>query len=232
MTPLDRLLPVFLTLWDVAALAMFALCWFGMTFAVETKRKRAPSTANIMAQYRLRWMEQMLQRDPRIMDSALLGHLRSGAAFFASGCMIAIGGAAALLGQVDRVVTLAQDLGDVVDITRAASEAKILFILLLLVSAFLRFVWSHRLFGYCAILMGAIGRDPEDAENLRLVRKAGQLNVYAGRSFNRGLRQIYFTLAALAWFVGPQAFLLATLATAAILYRREFLSDSRTALLD
>ncbi|MGG7564705.1 DUF599 domain-containing protein [Rhodovulum sp. DZ06] len=233
MTPLSLIDAAFFSWRDAAALGLFLLLWFGMTWAIERAPARRPSTAQVMGRYRMRWMEQMLLREPRILDGALLAQLRSGTAFFASGCMIAIGGAAALLGQAEQVVSLAQDLSaDQLEISRTTSEAKILFLVVLLVSAFLRFVWAHRLFGYCAILMGAVGRDADEAENQRIARKAGLLNISAGKSFNRGLRQLYFCLAALAWFLGPEAFGCATLATAAVLHRREFRSDSRKALLD
>lgn len=43
---------------------------------------------------------------------------------------------------------------------------------------------------------------------------------------------VYFALAALAWFLGPAALMAASLLTAAMIYRREFRSDSRRALLD
>ena len=233
MTPLFELDFGVFTWADAGALLVFLAAWFGMTWAIERPREGRVSTAQIMARYRMRWMERMLERDPRILDGALLAQLRTGAAFFASGCMIAIGGAAALLGQAEQVVSLARDLtADQLALTRTASEAKILFLIVLLVSAFLRFVWSHRLFGYCAILMGAVGKDAAEAENRLIAKKAGMLNISAGKSFNRGLRQLYFGLAALAWFLGPEAFLVATLATAAVLYRREFRSDSRRALMD
>ena len=232
MSPLSLLSAGVFHPMDAVALLVFAALWFGMTWAIERARPDRPSTAQIMARYRMRWMERMLERDPRILDGGLLQQLRSGAAFFASGCMIAIGGAAALLGQADQVVSLARDISaDQLGITRTGSEIKILFLLLLLASAFLRFVWSHRLFGYCAILMGAVGKDASEAENRLIAKQAGLLNISAGKSFNRGLRQLYFCLAALAWFLGPEAFLAASLATAAVLYRREFRSDSRRALL-
>jgi uncharacterized membrane protein len=231
MTTLDAFLPGFFTWWDLSALLVFGVCWFGMTWLIERSRSADASMAQIMADYRLRWMNAMLGRDPRILDGALLAQLRSGAAFFASGCMIAIGGAAALLGRADLMVTVARDLSEHLEVTRIGSEVKILFLILLLVSAFLKFVWSHRLFGYCAVLMGAVSVDGKDPENIRIARMAGQLNVTAGRSFNRGLRHVYFALAAMAWFLGAIPFLLATLATGWILYRREFRSDSRNALL-
>jgi len=232
MTLTDPILPVFFTWWDFAALALFGACWFGMTWLIERPRRDAPSMAQIMGRYRMKWMDAMLTRDPRIIDGALLSQLRTGAAFFASGTMLAIGGAVALLGQADRMVTVARDLSEHLEITRIGSEFKILFLMLLLVSAFLKFVWSHRLFGYCAILMGAVSSDGADPENIRIARKSGALNVSAGRSFNRGLRHVYFALAAMAWFLGPIAFMIATASTAAILYRREFRSESRKALLN
>jgi uncharacterized membrane protein len=132
---------------------------------------------------------------------------------------------------VEQMVTVARDLSQHLELTRIGSEVKTLFLIVLLASAFLKFVWSHRLFGYCAILLGAVGVDGVDPQNIRIAHKAGQLNISAGRSFNRGLRQVYFTLAALAWYLGPVPFLIATITTSAILYRREFRSDSRLALL-
>ncbi|MDA9795536.1 DUF599 family protein, partial [Paracoccaceae bacterium] len=48
----------------------------------------------------------------------------------------------------------------------------------------------------------------------------------------RGLRAIYFSLAAAAWLVGPIALIVATLITLSVLLRREFLSHSRLVLLD
>ena len=45
------------------------------------------------------------------------------------------------------------------------------------------------------------------------------------------MRAIYFALSAAAWILGPVPLILATLATVAVLWRREFASQSRAALL-
>jgi uncharacterized membrane protein len=232
MDETPNLLPSFLTPLDAAALGLFLAAWAGVGWLVERPHAAHPSTQVIVERYRLRWMETMLVRDPRIMDAQLLNNLRSGAAFFASGAMIAIGGVAAVLGQPDRIIGLARDLTGGFDMTRTAWEAKLLALALMLVAAFMKFVWSHRLFGYCAVLMGALGEDPEDPENRAIARKAGLINVTAARSFNRGLRALYFALALLAWLLGPWALIAATLATAATLWRREFRSASRRAMLE
>lgn len=224
----ERLLFLFGWL-DLVAVTVFFGASLTMTALIERRQARRPSVAVLMQRYRRDWMQAFAERENRIFDAALLTTLRAGAAFFASTCLIAIGGTAALLGQTERVLMLARDLGaDPSTAARSIWEAKLLVVLVLLVNAFLKFVWSHRLFGYVAVVMGAMP-GPGTANEMA-VERASRLQDSAGRSFNRGLRTVYFTLAALAWFLGPLALILASLATAAMLYRREFLSASRRAL--
>ena len=176
----------------------------------------------------------MAERDVRIMDATLLTMQQQSVAFYASAMMIAIGGMAAIIGNADLLLNVAKDLnapGDPVD--RALWELKLLFLLCLLVLSLLRFVWSHRLFGYCAILIGATPHaDPDNPACRSVAAQAAAVNIRAGRSFNRGLRMMYFAMASLAWLLGPEALAIATLLTTLMLYRREFLSATRQALID
>ncbi len=215
---------------DLAALLVFAAATLATTAAIERSGPRRPSVSRLMDGYRRAWLEEMARREVRIMDAQLLTTLRSGAAFFASTCLIAIGGVAALIGQAEQVVAVARDLGAEGATRAPVWEAKLLVILLLLVNAFLKFVWSHRLFGYLAVLMGAMPA-AESAGLGPAIERADQTHRAAARSFNRGLRAIYFAVATLAWFLGPLAWIAATLLTTAMLVRREFLSRSRRALM-
>jgi uncharacterized membrane protein len=52
----------------------------------------------------------------------------------------------------------------------------------------------------------------------------------AGRHFNRGQRAFFFALGYLGWFAGPYALMAATVATVAVMWRRQFISQSRRAL--
>ncbi len=174
----------------------------------------------------------MLTRDNRMLDANILATLRQGAAFFTSASMIGIGGSVALLGKADTLQTLAEDLSTDLGAPRVVWEAKLMLVVLILASAFLKFVWSHRLFGYCAVVLAAVPNDPAHADAARYAEKSAKLNSYAARSFNRGLRAMYFALAALTWLLGAWAMIIATLATLAVLYRREFNSQSRAALVD
>ena len=56
---------------------------------------------------------------------------------------------------------------------------------------------------------------------------AAMMVTHGFASFNRGLRAYFFGLAALAWFIQPWAFVLATSWVVAVLYWR----DSRSATL-
>lgn len=215
---------------DFSALAVLALAWLVSGFVIDSPPKRHPSVAVLMSRYRRDWMVQMVARDPRIFDAQTLSSLRQGTAFFASASMIAIGGCLALMGNLERLIGIAGDL------TRETSpavvwEIKLLVVLFFLVNAFLKFVWANRLFGYCAVLMASVPNDPGDAIALPRARKAGEINITAARSFNRGLRSLYFSLAALAWLIGPVVLMLAVCVTSVVLLRREFASQSRKILM-
>jgi len=225
-------LPQLFTRLDGVALAVFVLGTVALGWSIEHPRRSHPSTHRLMKGYRHRWMEAMADRENRIFDAQLLASLRQGASFFASATLIAIGGGVALLGQVEQVQQVARDLSAMPADPAVVWELKIIFVLVLLVSAFLKFVWSIRVFGYCAVVMASTPNDSTDPRAKVVGARAAELNYLADRSFTRGLRGVYFALAALAWLVGAWAFLAATLFTIAVVVRREFASQSRAVLLD
>jgi len=184
-----------------------------------------------VGEYRRRWMVQFVDRNARIFDGQIIGNLRQGTSFFASACMIAIGGGLALIGNTDKLRAVAQDLTPHAP-PQVVWEVKLIIILIFAANAFLKFVWSHRLFGYCSVLMAAVPNDPSDPVALPRAAKAAEINITATKSFNRGLRAVYFGIAALAWLIGALPLLLATLFTLGVVLRREFASQSRAVLLD
>lgn len=215
---------------DFAALALLVAVWAGIGWRIEHPAPARPSVNVLMEGFRREWMVQMISRSPRVFDAQLLSTLRQGTSFFASALMIAIGGGLALIGNTEELAGLARDL------TLGANpavvwEIKILVMLLFLANAFLKFVWAHRLFGYCAVLMAAVPNDMSEPLVHARADQAAELNITAARSFNRAMRATYFGLACAAWLLGPLALAAATLVTAAVLWRREFASQSRAALL-
>ena len=214
---------------DLTAFAGLVLAWVIAGWVIEHPPAQRTSVSVLMNDYRRDWMRQFVTRDPRIFDATVIDSLRQGTAFFASTCMIALGGGIALIGNADILKGLAAQLS--LDAGAIAIELKIIVVLAFLANALLKFVWAHRLFGYCSIMMAAVPNDLDDPHVYHRAAQAAEVNITAARSFNRGLRAIYFALGALVWLAGPWALIAATVVTTGILSRREFASVSREVML-
>ncbi|MGH1353720.1 MAG: DUF599 domain-containing protein [Thalassovita sp.] len=215
---------------DLIAVCLLLAAWLGIGWLIDHPNSKRPSVSMLMAEYRREWMRQMVTRQPRIFDAQTLSTLRQGTSFFASAAMLAIGGVLAAIANADQLVGLAQDLSISRD-PKFVWEVKLLVAMFFLTNAFLKFVWSHRLFGYCAVLMGAVPNDVSDPVALPRAAKAGEINITGARSYNQGLRSVYFALAATAWLLGSIPLMAAVSITCAVLWRREFASRSRSALI-
>lgn len=217
------------SLLDLIALGGLITAWLATGWFTEHPPAHHPSVSVLMNDYRRDWMRQFVVRDGRIFDATVVESLRQGTAFFASASLIAIGGGVALLGNADMVSGLAARLA--FEESSIVVELKIIIMLTFLANALLKFIWSNRLFGYCCIMMAAVPVDPTDPHGYHRAAQAAEVNITAARSFNRGLRAIYFALAALAWLTGPLPLILATAFTAGLPMRREFASVSREVIL-
>jgi uncharacterized membrane protein len=213
---------------DLILLAGLVLAWLISGWLSEHPPQSRPSVSVLMEDYRRDWMRTFVTRQPRIFDATLIDSLRQGTAFFASACMIAIGGGVALIGNAAAV----QRLTDELPIGTGPDVAlKMLPAIGFLANALLKFVWAHRLFGYCSILMAAVPNDPQDPLAFHRAGQAAEINITAARSFNRGLKSIYYALAALGWLLGPIGLLAGTALATGVLLRREFASVSRKIIL-
>jgi uncharacterized membrane protein len=114
-----------------------------------------------------------------------------------------------------------------------AWEVKVMGLAVVFVYAFFKFAWSYRLFNYVAILVGSVPvlRDDNHEEALAAARRAAAMSVVAGKHFNRGQRAFFFALAYLGWFVSAYVFIAATAAVLYVMWKRQFASDAREALL-
>jgi uncharacterized membrane protein len=219
---------------DYAALAFFIAAWMGYHWAVEFTAPGRRGLNALMNEYRQRWMEQMVVRENRIVDTTVMASLQNGTAFFASTSLIAIGGVLALLQATDDVLLLFSDLPFGVAVTRAAWEMKVIGLAVIFVYAFFKFAWSYRLFNYGAILIGAVPvlKEGGSERALAAAKRAGAMNVVAGRHFNRGQRAFFFALAYLGWFIHPYLFFASTAGVLYVMWRRQFASDARRTVLE
>ena len=223
-------LPGPFTLADLLTVGWLFVAWLGIGWITEHPPRNHPSVSEVMKAYRREWMRHFVTRDPRIFDANILTSLREGTAFFASACMIAIGGGLALIGNTDQLAGVARQF-DMEHVPALKWEIKIVLVLFFVANALLRFIWSHRLFGYCAILMASVPNDPSDPRALPSAMQAAEINITAARSYNSGLRCVYFALAAVGWLAGPVALFVTTGYVIFITVRREFASHSRRAIM-
>jgi uncharacterized membrane protein len=214
----------------VAPLLSFGL-WQTFGFIVDYSSLSKNSLTAAVNAERLNWMHRMTSRENRIVDGTLLANLMHSVSFFASATVLILGGVAAMAGAVDHTFVTIQGIPFVSAVSKDLFEAKLLLLGLVFIYSFLKFTWSLRQFTYCNILVGGAPRpdEPEDDRSAFAVR-AARVNELGARSFNQGLRGYYFALACLGWFLHPLAFIAATMAVVAILWRREFYSRTRRAL--
>ena len=216
------------TLLDIAAVFWFFGLWIGYNQIADSERLRHKSVMGVIQEHRSRWMREMLRRDMRMLDTLILNHQQGGIGLFASTSILAVGGLVAALGATDQAIAVLSALPLVGETTRLEYEVKVLLLLMIFIYAFFKFVWSYRLYGYCAVMIGAAPANTNlspEAENQ--AERAARINGLAGRHQNQGLRAFYFALAALAWFVHPVAFIIATMWVVAVLHRRDFRSRSQ-----
>lgn len=214
---------------DLAALALTLSLWLGLGWLIENPPVWRVSVSKLMERYRHDWMAEFVTRQPRIFDATMIDSLRQGTAFFASASMIAIGGGIALIGNPAMLAALTRDLTLASD--TAGLQLRVALVVAFLANALLKFIWAHRLFGYCSILMAAVPNDPSHPEAAHRATQAADINITGAKSFNRGLRSIYFALGSLGWLLGPWGLVAGAMVISGILVRRDFGSTSREVML-
>ncbi len=219
---------------DLVALACFVGAWLTYAFLVEWTARGRDGLSAHMDYYREIWVRRILHREARMVDMQIMTALQNGTAFFASTSLIAIGGTLSLLRSTEDVLTVVGSLPLAIPTTRAQWEAKTIGLVIIFAYAFFKFAWSYRLYNYVAILLGAMPHadDKETPEAQAHIRRTAQLFQSAGRHFNRGQRGFFLALGYLGWFAGPYVLMISTAAVVAVLWRRQFASASRRAVME
>jgi uncharacterized membrane protein len=219
---------------DVAALTVFVVAWTAYAVILDKTAYGQSGLNHLMNRYREQWMNQMIRREMRMIDGQVSTSLQNGTAFFASSTLIAIGGALTLFHSTEEMLSLVGSLPFGVVPSRVQWEAKTIGLAIIMVYAFFKFAWSYRLFNYVAIMLGAAppASEKDAPETHEFARRAALLLADAGRQFNRGQRAFFFALGYLGWFVGPLPLFITTAGVVVVMWRRQFDSSARHALLD
>jgi uncharacterized membrane protein len=219
---------------DIIAVLWFIILWSGFSQSTQPWHGLGRrSLSQRMNAYRRAWFRVAARRDLRMIDTAILGGLQNGTAFFASTTIFAIGGCFALLGATEEVLSVFRTLPLEIEPSPVAFEIKVIGLTALFAYAFFKFGWAYRLFNYSSILFGAIPPASVEEEHPGTLDahadRAADMNILAGQSFNAGLRAIFMSIGYLGWFAGPMVLMASSLLVIVVLLRRQFFSPAHDA---
>lgn len=222
-----------LSLLDWLGFSGWAVSWIAYQAVADRATTRRPNLAAAIRPFRRAWMREAFERDNRVTDAALLGNLMQSATFLASTTLLVIGGLLALMGGIDESARIVQSLPFAQKTSLLLFELKALVLTLVLVYAFLRFLWSIRQFNLVVILLGAYppastGRTDHAAP----IEQAARLNELAGSNFTQGLRAYYYAVPVLLWLVNPWLLMAGSAVITVVTYYMEFRSASVAALTE
>ncbi|RVT45769.1 DUF599 family protein [Rheinheimera sediminis] len=221
-----------LTWLDLIAVAWFLSLWSGYTLVAKRKARTVSCLSFELRRKRNDWMKQMLNRDNKMADVALISTLERNVSFFASSTLLMLAGLLTALASSNSISEVLTYLTPWAAQNKETVQVKILFLAVIYVFAFFQFTWSLRQYGFGGVLIGAApdGREMTSEEQALYANRTAKVIDQAGHSFNYGLRSIYFSLATLSWFLDPRLFMATSVLVLLIMKHREFHSKVLKAL--
>ncbi len=220
---------------DLIAFTWFLSTWIGYTIYAKRKATNTVCLSSVLHIYREKWVSQVVGREQRIMDVALIDTLSKMVNFFASTSLFIIAGLLTSLGAIDEVSHVLSDMPFTNAVEAREIEIKILILIVIFIFAYFKFTWSMRQYSFCSMLIGAAPNvnngEFSKADKAYIVNTAKICDLAASH-FNYGLRTNYFALAYLSWFISPYLLMPICLIVAYVLYRREFSSRTLQMLID
>lgn len=218
---------------EFLALSWFIAAWVGYAYFAEHRSKTKVTLLTVMHRYRLAWMREMLKRDNRMMDAAMIGNLLRSISFFASTTIFILLALFTLFGHRDQAMEAIGSIPFAMRSTAFLWEMKILVLSAVFIYAFFKYTWSLRQYNYaCVLVAGAPPPKTYTEDHEDYAQKSANLTTNAAKHFNMGLRAYYFGLAALTWFIHPLLLMAVTGWVVYVLYRREFRSQTLNNLAD
>lgn len=224
----------YIPVYDVVAVAIYLAGWSGYSLYADKLALERRPVAVVMNDYRLRWMERMLERDNRMPDVNIMVSFVRSSMMFASTTILLMAGALAMLGQIDNVRELIAGLPYARAASRGLMEIQLIILTSIFVFAFFKFLWSIRLFNNMLVLLGAAPQASDCDEQIKhqYPLHMSRFLDRAQHNLNLGTRAYAFGLGLLPWFLHPLLLLVSTGIVIAMLYRRDFRSLSLRVLED
>ncbi|ANC91507.1 DUF599 domain-containing protein [Azospirillum humicireducens] len=210
---------------DIIAFVWFVGSWVGFTVIQDhllSGRNMVNQHLKIVRRY---WIDRMLERENRIMDSQLVGHTMHSCTFFASTNMLVLAGLIGSFGAAERAQELVSNLSFTVKTSHQLFEIKMLLMVVIFTFGFFKFTWALRQYNYCCALIGSAPMPPVRPEDRKVIAETiGEALTLAITALNGGMRSYYFALAALAWIIGPIPLIAASSGVILVLTRRQAFS--------
>lgn len=224
-------MPADLTLLDVVAIALIALCWFGYSFALE--RFASGSLNAQLSTVRTHWVRAMTRRVIRPFDAILIGHITNAIAFFGSATLLVLAGVISVFTIVGDVHDIVSRIGFVERVSLEKFELKVAFVALTLAICFFSFTYSLRKLVYLIALLGALPHEDDKVSTTpAMVQSTATVMTEAIRTFNLGIRGYYYAIAALCWIASPVASIAATIIVTFTLFYRQLSTPTSDAIAE
>lgn len=225
----------FLSFFSLSDWLAFFACWpaFALySFVADRAGRSRDCLHSVSRRSRLAWSRATADRpiDGRMVDAAMLGTLNNSAVFFASSALLALGAFLSFAVSPER----ARDALDAMHSLSGISPDTTIFLIKAVVASgffgwsFLKFSWSMRQIAFASAVAASFPAPSASDEGV--IQGFAELVSLAGESFNSGLRSFYWSMAAAAWLVSPWACLICAGALFVGLWRREFASQTLSAL--
>ncbi|MCA3561932.1 MAG: DUF599 family protein [Aestuariivirga sp.] len=183
---------------------------------------------------RLRWFEvhQDTDREHRVFDAILLGHISNSISYFGSGTLLVLAGLVGALANVNNVFLLTRGLAFTDHSMSLQLFTLCVFLLTaILAQCFFSFTYALRKMAYTFAMLGGLQSTKADSPQARIMgEQSAVVLTEAVRSINTGIRGYYYAVAALFLFAGPWACIAATLVITALLYYRQLFSPTAVAI--
>jgi uncharacterized membrane protein len=231
MNAASSLLPVDFGWPNAVAIALIFGLWGGYSRILG---RFGPGSLNTQLHaVRLRWlnMHQSMDREHRVFDAIMLGHISGSISYFGSATLLVLAGLVGTLVNVNHVYLVATDLKFLAHMTADLFTLYFALLTLILALSFFAFTYALRKMAYTLALLGGLQETPGNtAQSQIMTEQAAIVLTEAVRSINSGIRGFYYAIAALFLFGGPYVCIVATLLITALLYYRQLFSPTARAI--
>lgn len=194
-------------------------------------KKDKTSLYIITKSVRNQWMHRLLDRENRMPDVALLGHLMRSVSFFASTSLLVLASFITVFGVVEDAIKVTYDIPFAQHVSPAFWKIKLLLMVMIFSFVFFKLVWAIRQYNATIFMIGAAPEYTEPKEEKAFyAENLGTVINRASRHFIDGMRGYEYAVAALAWFINPYLFIISTIIVSLVTYRREFASKTMEAM--